>query len=190
LVAPRLRRAAPISKVLNPLRIHVTGNAGSGKTTLGNRIGAEFDLPVFGLDQIVWQSGWTKTDPATRDRLEEELIEKPDWVIEGVSHLIRRAADVTIFLDVPLQRCTFRALKRSVPFLFKGRPELPPDCPEYKIIPKLFGIIWGFSERVKPIILNDMAGGYRIIRLEDPDLFDSDELRRRLTGGSSVRRTP
>ncbi|MFT7214503.1 MAG: adenylate kinase family enzyme, partial [Granulosicoccus sp.] len=43
------------------MRIHVTGDAGSGKTTLGKKIGAELNLPVFGLDQVVWQPGWTKT---------------------------------------------------------------------------------------------------------------------------------
>lgn len=162
------------------MRIHVTGDAGSGKTTLGKKIGAELNLPVFGLDQVVWQPGWTKTPADVRDRLEAELIAKPAWVIEGVSHLIRRAADVTVFLDVPRHRCTIRALKRSVPHMFKSRPELPANCPGYKILPKLYKIIWNFSGRVRPIITDDMDSGYSIIRLEDPSQFDIAELRRRL----------
>ena len=101
------------------MRIHVTGNAGAGKTTPAKRIGNDLNLPIYGLDQVVWQPGWKKTDPILRDQLEQELIEKPDWVIEGVSHLVRRSADVTIFLDVPRHRCMTRIIRRSLPYLSK-----------------------------------------------------------------------
>jgi adenylate kinase family enzyme len=159
----------------------VTGNAGAGKTTLARKIGAELDLPVFGLDHVVWQPGWKKTDAAVRDRLENELIARPVWVIEGVSDLIRGAADITIFLDLPHHLCFWRALMRSVRFLFTGRPELPPNCPEYEILPRLLQITWRFQRRVRPKILKDMARGANFIHVKNPVVFDITELRRRLT---------
>ena len=162
------------------MRIHITGNAGSGKTTLSNIVGAEFGLPVFGLDKVVWQPGWKKTDPDVRDSLEAELIEKPKWVIDGVSHFVRGAADVTIFLDVPRNVCMIRAIKRSIPYLFRSRPELPANCPEYKIMPRLLKIIWRFPDRVRPVILKDIHQSGRIIQLSDPNEFDGEELRKYL----------
>jgi len=159
----------------------VTGNAGAGKTTLARKIGAELDLPVFGLDHVVWQPGWKKTDAALRDRLENELVARPVWVIEGVSDLIRRSADITIFLDLPHHLCFWRALMRSLRFLFTGRPELPPNCPEYKILPGLLRLTWRFQSRVRPKILNDMARGANFIHVKNPGEFDITELRRRLT---------
>lgn len=162
------------------MRIHITGNAGAGKTTLAYKIGREFDLPVYGLDQVVWQPGWRKTAPPVRDKLEEELAARPEWVIEGVSHLIRREADITVFLDVPRHRCLARSLRRSIPYLLKSRPELPENCPEYRILPRLVKIIWGFRDRVRPVILDDMKQGRPIVQLTDPDEFDGADLRRRL----------
>ena len=163
------------------MRIHITGNAGAGKTTLARKIGADLDLPVFGLDRVVWQSGWKKTDAGLRGRLESELIAKPAWVIEGVSDVIRRSADITIFLDPPHHQCLWRALKRSLRFLFKGRPELPPNCPEYMILPRLFQITSRFQSRVRPKILNDMVRGTNFMHLRSSVEFDINELRRRLT---------
>ena len=162
------------------MKIHVTGNAGAGKTTLANTIGQALNLPVYGLDQVVWQPSWQKTPPEERDRLEQALIEKPNWVIEGVSHQIRHAADLTLFLDVPRLRCLRRALIRSLPHLFSGRPELPENCPEYQILPQLVKIIWGFEDRVKPIIIEEINAGIKVIQLSQlsqPDLKGNvDEL--------------
>jgi adenylate kinase family enzyme len=42
-------------------RIHVKGNAGSGKTTLGKAISTKVGIELYGLDKIVWKSGWVKT---------------------------------------------------------------------------------------------------------------------------------
>ena len=62
--------AAPPQRV----KIHVTGNAGSGKTTLAAKLGDALELPVFGLDSVVWQPGWRKTPASERAGLEQALI--------------------------------------------------------------------------------------------------------------------
>ncbi|MGJ8529313.1 hypothetical protein [Maritalea sp.] len=78
-------------------RIHITGNAGSGKTTFAAELGLALGLPVFGLDSIVWQPGWQKTPTAERVIEEEALISQKIWIIEGVSKPVRDAADVLYF---------------------------------------------------------------------------------------------
>jgi adenylate kinase family enzyme len=138
-------------------RIHVTGNAGVGKSTLAARIGHLLDLPVFGLDEIVWKPGWAKTDPDERDIKERVLCSRPAWVIEGVSRNVREAADVIVFLDYPRRVSFWRCAKRNWRYLFKSRPGLPPNCPELLIIPKLVRIIWTFRVRARPVFFAEFA---------------------------------
>ncbi len=138
-------------------KIHITGNAGSGKTTLARELGAALDLPVFGLDKIVWQAGWVKTPREIVECKERELISKPKWIIEGVSHGVRDAADVFIFLDVSRKTSIVRCAKRNWRFLFSSRPELPDNCPEIRIVPQLLKIIWAFKDRVRPEIMKDVS---------------------------------
>jgi len=138
-------------------KIHITGNAGSGKSTLAQELGAALQLPVFGLDKIVWQSGWVKTPRDIVAAKELELIARPQWIIEGVSHRIRDAADVFIFLDVSRKTSIIRCAKRNWRFLFTGRPELPDNCPEILILPQLLKIIWNFKVRARPRVLSDVS---------------------------------
>jgi adenylate kinase family enzyme len=138
------------------MRIHITGNAGSGKSTFAINIGDILGLHVYGLDKIVWKEGWGKTPLHERKNLEEELAAKQQWIIEGVSSIARQAADVTIFLDFPRSVCYLRCVKRNWRYLFSSRPGLPDNCPEIKIIPTLAKIIWQFPYMAKPIIVNEM----------------------------------
>lgn len=138
-------------------RIHITGNAGSGKTTLAAQLGAQLDLPVFSLDPIVWQTGWKKSAPEWRAEKEAELIARPAWIIEGVSSRVRAAADTMIFLDVPRTVSYVRCIKRNLPYLFRSRPGLPEGCPEILIIPRLIKIIWRFPTAMRPQILADAS---------------------------------
>ncbi|WP_053006083.1 P-loop NTPase family protein [Kiloniella spongiae] len=138
-------------------KIHITGNAGAGKTTLAKEIGTALGLPVFGLDKIVWQPGWKKCPRDVRIKKELELSSKPEWVIDGVSEKIREAADIIIFLDVKRSTAFFRCAKRNWRYLFKSRPELPVNCPEILIIPCLLKIIWQFQDHVRPDILKSIS---------------------------------
>jgi adenylate kinase family enzyme len=149
-------------------RIFITGNAGSGKTTLAKRVGRALDLPVTGLDRIVWQPGWRKSSPDQRASGIARLLAQPDWIAEGVSGALVEAADVVLFLDMPRRTCLLRCARRNWRYLFKSRPELPPGCPEILVIPTLVKLIWNFPANVRPAILAALAtrrnGRDRIVR--------------------------
>ena len=134
------------------MKIHITGNAGSGKSTLANKLSEALELPAYSLDSIVWKAHWQKAMPEERRAAEYSLIAKPDWIIEGVSPLVRGAADCIIFLDYPRWSCYRRCVRRNIRYLFRSRPGLPDDCPEILIIPRLVQIIWQFQDKVKPAI--------------------------------------
>ncbi len=138
-------------------RIFITGNAGSGKTTLAGQMGESLGIPVFGLDSIVWLPGWKKTGSAVREAQVAELISKPDWVIEGVSNTVIEAADIVVFLDVNRRTAFWRCAKRNWRYLFHSRPGLPDHCPEILIVPRLVQIIWRFPANVRPAILSALA---------------------------------
>ena len=145
------------------MRIHITGNAGSGKTSLASQLGDILDLSVYGLDKIVWGENWSVTPPEERDPLVHELVMKPEWIIEGVSSVVRKEADFVIFLDFPRYVCIKRCVLRTLQFLFSTRPELPDNCLEYKIIPQLTKIIWQFPLIARDRILSDLNRGESII---------------------------
>ena len=135
-------------------RILVTGNAGSGKSTLAKQIATMLDMPCHGLDRIVWKSGWRKAPMEERDDHIRQIAERDEWVIDGVSLLAQGAADTVVFLDVPRRVSFLRVAKRNWRYLFRSRPDLPPDCPEWRIIPTLCRIIWNFPGKVRPKILD------------------------------------
>ncbi len=137
------------------IKIHITGNAGAGKSTFARKLGNKLGYPVYGLDNIVWQSGWKKTPYEIKNAKIKELITKPEWIIEGVSQSVRNAADVVIFLDVNRPTSYIRCIKRNWKFLFSSRPELPENCPEILIIPKLVKIIWKFKSNIRSNILTE-----------------------------------
>ena len=139
------------------MRINVTGNAGAGKSTLARRISRALQLPLIEMDRIVWESGWQPVpSEMRRDRL-LPLLEGDSWIVDGVSRHARHQADLVIFLDLPPLLCAWRCAKRGWKHSFLTRPELPDNCPEWRIIPTLIRIIFSFPQRAKPLILKDIA---------------------------------
>ena len=134
-------------------RILVTGNAGSGKSTLSRRLATILDLPVVHLDKIIWEPGWrTVPKEAVALRLEESLSE-PTWIFDGVCTPAFLAADTIIFLDLPLGTCLLRAWLRIFRHLFSPLAEVRAQCPRAKIAWAMTKIIFRFYGATRPVIL-------------------------------------
>jgi adenylate kinase family enzyme len=65
-------------------RIVIIGNSGSGKSTMGNRLAAEYALPHLDLDSLAWES------PGVRRPVEDSIAKmhffvdaNPQWIVEG-----------------------------------------------------------------------------------------------------------
>ena len=95
------------------------GPGGAGKSTFGARLGEVTGLPVVELDKAFWGPGLVPTPPDEWATVQEELVARPDWILDGdlgpydVLEPRLRAADTVILLDLSRWRCAWRALRRS-----------------------------------------------------------------------------
>src|SRR5438309_1529131 len=121
-------------------RILVTGNSGSGKTSLSLELGEKMGIPVIHLDKVVWGLGWQEIPRDEVTKSLNGLLSKPTWIIDGVSSQACRAADTVIFLDFGVMTCFSRTLKRTIRHLFVQRPEVPEHCPEAMVFWKMLKI--------------------------------------------------
>lgn len=136
-------------------KILVSGNAGAGKSSLGRRIAKKYQLPLYGLDKIVWKEGWVKTPKEERDILVREILSKEKWVLEGITRDGLLEADVVYFLDIHPLRCAFNVITRFIKNGPGSRPELPENCPEYIGFLKALKTNFIFHKATKPWLLDE-----------------------------------
>jgi adenylate kinase family enzyme len=100
-------------------RVLILGPGAAGKSTLAKRLGKITNLPVIELDKIFWQPGLAGMSRGRWTDVQKALVEKDSWLLDGdlgpydALEVRLRAADTLIFLDFPLYRCAWRALRRS-----------------------------------------------------------------------------
>ncbi|MFD1032229.1 P-loop NTPase family protein [Metaplanococcus flavidus] len=116
-------------------KIIVAGvSAGVGKSTFARKLGNELDLSVHHLDAFYWKSGWIERDKEEFKKIQRQLVEADQWIIEGnyaSSMEIRLAqADTFIYLELPLRVCIYRVLKRWIDNQGKTRPDMAEGCSE------------------------------------------------------------
>src|SRR6266700_8135576 len=100
-------------------RVVILGRGAAGKSTLARHLGEIAGLPVVELDKIFWRSGLLPTPRGEWIQLQERLIQKEEWVLDGdlgprdAVEVRLRAADTIILLDFSFVRCAWRALRRA-----------------------------------------------------------------------------
>jgi adenylate kinase family enzyme len=99
-------------------RVAIVGPGTAGKLTLAVSSGEVTGLPVVELDKLFWRAGLAATPPDRWAAIQRELVRHESWIMDGdlglhdVLNVRLQAADTVMFLDFPLLRCTWRAIRR------------------------------------------------------------------------------
>lgn len=136
------------------MKILITGNAGSGKTTFSKKLASKLQVNAYSLDSIVWKPGWQETPSNERREKIQKLIDGNSWIVDGVSSQVFLAADVIYFLDIPLHICIKNILVRFLTNGLKTRESLPENCPEYLGVFKAIKITFVYQKKTRPIIID------------------------------------
>jgi adenylate kinase family enzyme len=137
-------------------RVLVIGSGGAGKSTFAKRLGEATGLPVVHLDARYWRPGWNPTPKEEWTRTVDEIAARDAWIMDGNygGTLDRRlaACDTVLFLDVPRAVCLWRALRRSLRYRGRSRPDMAPGCPERMTL-DFVRWIWTYPHAHRPDIL-------------------------------------
>lgn len=144
---------------------------------MARRLGEALNLPVYHLDALFWRPGWVESSRDELRRKQEQICAQDAWVIDGnygaTMDVRLAAADTVIFLDLPRTVCVFRAIKRTLLFHGKNRPDMAPGCPERfsREYFKFLKWIWGYSVHSRPGLLaklEALRGRKEIVALRTP----------------------
>lgn len=101
------------------VRVLITGNGGSGKTWLGERLSDGLSLPLVRLDDLYWAGAYGGRERDKREVFDEVAARaaEPAWVMEGVYGWLLPAAlpraTEFIFLDLPVDACLDNVRRRG-----------------------------------------------------------------------------
>ena len=104
------------------MKIHIIGCSGTGKTYFAENLSNKYSIPHYDLDNIYWdnssQKYGIKTEIEKRDKLLQNILEKDDWIIEGIYYKWLeqsfKNADIIYILDLPKYIYKFRIIKRFI----------------------------------------------------------------------------
>lgn len=155
-------------------KIVVIGSPGAGKSTFARRLGEVLGIDVYHLDYYFWYSGWHKKPKSDRVEIQQSLIQRKSWIIEGTylssSDERLHAADTIIFLDIPLFYCLWHILNRRIEFRNKLRPDLPEGCREKLRFLYILKVL-AFPHRGRRLFLQ------KIRQIEDSHLHQEKQIR-------------
>ncbi|MCM1187538.1 MAG: hypothetical protein NC251_07815 [Lachnoclostridium sp.] len=70
------------------MKIRIIGGSGSGKTYLADKLSKEYHIEHYDLDDLQWDNKaeeyGVKRNPDERRAMLQEILNKEDWIIEGV----------------------------------------------------------------------------------------------------------
>lgn len=162
------------------MKINILGFAGSGKSSLAERLSQELSLPVLYLDTLCWLPGWKERSREEQRALLQAFLDKNpgQWVIDGnySKNLFEErmaSADLIIFLNYNRFRCLYRILKRRIMFSGKDRPSMTQGCKERITLAFLKAAFW---DSRKP----SSVAKFRKVQAAYPDKFHEIKTPRQL----------
>ncbi|KAJ7922676.1 hypothetical protein B0H13DRAFT_2655553 [Mycena leptocephala] len=118
-------------------RVHIVGNSGVGKSTVGKQLAEVLGVPFIPLDTFFWKPGWKQsTNEEMRAKVDLALANAPNgWVVDGnytrrIGTIVEDNATDVIWLDPPLALYLSRLIWRTFLRLLRLRAPCSPGCPE------------------------------------------------------------
>ena len=125
------------------MKIIITGNGGTGKSTLADKLGKLLKLPVTHLDTITFGRNWVRLDETEHRKILYEILSGNNWIVEGWSYQSTMkermdAAEIIIYLAYPPWFSYMNACKRHLQYTFKQNPYDPPGSWIWKKTIRMF----------------------------------------------------
>jgi len=97
----------------------IASASGSGKTTLARELARRLDVPCVELDALVHGPNWAETPNDVLRAQVEPILAGDGWVLDGtyrgkLGNLVLEAADLVVWLDLPIRVWLPRLLRRTV----------------------------------------------------------------------------
>ncbi|BAJ29048.1 MULTISPECIES: hypothetical protein [Kitasatospora] len=150
-------------------RIAIMGCGGSGKTVVGRRLAELINAPLTHLDGVYYDADWNPLPQEKFAALQEELVARPRWVIDGnyASTLpIRlKRADTVVFLDIPPIICLLGILQRR--WRYRGGQHTSQGVFD-RITWGFIRYILGYRRQMRPkvrALIAEHAGHARVVTL-------------------------
>lgn len=136
-------------------RIIIIGNGGTGKSTLGERLGKILNLEVTHLDKMTFKPGWIRVDEDVFRKQLNEIISKENWIVEGWSYhstlrMRLEASTTIIYLKYSIFICYRNALLRHIKYFYRQNPYDPDGSPILKKTNKMVKAIWKVYKEYEP----------------------------------------
>ncbi len=136
-------------------RIIIIGNGGTGKSTLGEKLGKILNLEVTHLDKITYNPGWTRVDEDVFKKKLAGIISKENWIIEGWSYhstlrLRLEASTIIIYLKYSIFICYWYAFIRHVKYSYRQNPYDPDNSPILNKTGKMVKAMWKVYKVYEP----------------------------------------
>lgn len=160
-----------------PTRIHITGDPGSGKTTLGKTLAELLGVSCYQLDKVAYENGYGRKRTLD-ERLADvaEIVSHSGWVTEGGflwwTDGLMEAADLIVWLDLPFRINAWRMVWRHTTLTWAGTN----PHPGWMNLARFMGYCgksYYASEPIQPATPDDDGALTRIGRAKEVDRFIS-----------------
>lgn len=128
-------------------KIIILGNGGSGKSTLGEKLSKNLNIPVYHLDKLTFKTGWVTVNEKEFTEKLKNILAADKWIVEGWSYnstiaMRLDAAELIIYLEFSVWLCYWYALKRHLQYTFKQNPYDPPHSNIWKKTIRMIKAMW------------------------------------------------
>jgi len=99
-------------------RIHIIGSAGTGKTSLAEKLAQCLGIPHVELDDLHWEENWQEAELEIFRGRVHQALSGDAWVVDGnyskVRDIVWERVQLVVWLDYGLMVAFWRLLRRSL----------------------------------------------------------------------------